>query len=336
MMMDRRRKIILAGAAALVVAAGAAIGLGLFGGSDDEGLALYGNVDIREVDMAFRVPGRIDVISIDEGERVERGELLATLDAASIEARTAEADAAVEQARAQLAKLRSGNRPQDIAQAGARVTAAEAAARNAQADYQRRQALVEPGAVSRDQWAQTVADRDRAAAQLIEARQALSLVAEGARREDIAAAAAQLRAAEASRRGAGTDLEDTRLVAKSDGTVVTRAREPGAIVQPGETVLTLSIDRPLRVRAYVSEPDLSRIGPGMAVTLKADGNPKSYAGTIGYISPRAEFTPKSVETEDLRTDLVYRLRIVVESPDGALRQGQPVTIQVPDARPAAD
>lgn len=333
--MDRKR-LIVGGGVALAVVAAAALGFRLFVGDGDEGLVLYGNVDIREVDMAFRVPGRIDSIAVEEGEAVERGGLLATLDAASIEARTAEADAAVAQARAQVAKLRSGNRPQDIAQARSRVAAAEAAARNAQADYERRQGLVGPGAISRDQWAQTVADRDRAVAQLAEARQALSLVTEGARREDIAAAEAQLRAAEAGRRGAGTDLQDTQLIAKSAGTVVTRAREPGAIVQPGETVLTLSIDRPLRVRAYVSEPDLSRIGPGMSVTLTADGNPKSYAGTIGYISPRAEFTPKSVETEDLRTDLVYRLRIVVENPDGALRQGQPVTIQVPDARPAAD
>lgn len=327
---------ILGGALALVVAAGAAIGLGLFGGPDDDALVLYGNVDIREVDTAFRVPGRIDSISVDEGERVQLGEILATLDAASIEARTAEADAAVAQARAQLAKLQSGNRPQEIAQARARVAAAEAAARNAQSDYQRREALVEPGAISRDQWAQTVADRDRAAAQLAEARQALSLVDAGARREDIAAAEAQLRAAEAGRRGAGTDLQDTRLVAKSAGTVVTRAREPGAIVQPGETVVTLSIDRPLRVRAYVGEPDLSRIAPGMRVTVTADGNPRSYAGTIGYISPRAEFTPKSVETEDLRTDLVYRLRVIVQDPDDALRQGQPVTVRVPGARPAVD
>lgn len=334
--MDKKRRTIVGGALALAVVAAAALGLGLFSGAEDDALVLYGNVDIREVDMAFRVPGRIDAIAVDEGEQVQRGELLATLDAASIEARSAEADAAVAQARAQLAKLRSGNRPQDIAQARARVAAAEAAARNAQADYERRQSLVEPGAISRDQWAQTVADRDRAAAQLAEARQALSLAGAGARTEDIAAAEAQLRAAEAGRRGVRTDLTDTRLVARSAGTVVTRAREPGAIVQPGETVLTLSIDRPLRVRAYVGEPDLSRVAPGMKVEVTADGNPTSYAGTIGYISPRAEFTPKSVETEDLRTDLVYRLRIIVDNPDGALRQGQPVTVRVPDARPAAD
>jgi HlyD family secretion protein len=334
--MDKKRIAILAGIVALVIAAIATGGFGLFGSADDEPLMLYGNVDIREVDMAFRVPGRIDEIAVEEGETVERGAVLATLDTASVEARTGEAEAAVAQARAQLAKLRSGNRPQDIAQARARVAAAEAAARNAQADFDRRQALVEPGAISRDQWAQTVADRDRAAAQLAETRQALSLAQAGARQEDIAAAEAQLRAAEASRRGVRTDLGDTRLVAKSAGTVITRAREPGAIIQPGETVLTLSLDRPLRVRAYVAEPDLSRVAPGMKVTVTADGNPTTYQGTIGYISPRAEFTPRSVETEDLRTDLVYRLRVNVENPDDMLRQGQPVTVEVPVRRPAAD
>ena len=206
-------------------------------------------------------------------------------------------------------------------------------AANAEKDVTRRRALVGPGAISRDLWEQTLADRDRARAQLAEARSALSLLEAGSRREDVAAARAQLRAAEANRASAATDLSDTQLTAATAGTVVTRAREPGAIVQPGETVLTLSIDRPMRVRAYVAESDLSRIGPGMEVLVTADGNPKTYHGTIGHIAPKAEFTPKTVQTEDLRTDLVYRVRIIVDDPDDALRQGQPVTVAVPGARP---
>ena len=138
--------------------------------------------------------------------------------------------------------------------------------------------------------------------------------------------------AKAQRSGAEVDLSDTRLFARSDGTVITRAQEPGAIVQPGATILTLSISKPMRVRAYIGEPDLTRISPGMAVEVMVDGNLRTYKGTIGYISPQAEFTPKSVETQDLRTDLVYRLRIIVTDPDDALRQGQPVTVRVPDAR----
>jgi HlyD family secretion protein len=116
--------------------------------------------------------------------------------------------------------------------------------------------------------------------------------------------------------------------------VLTRAREPGAIVQGGDTVFTLTIDRPLIIRAYIDEPDLGRISPGMAVEVSADGNPRTYHGTIGAISPKAEFTPKSVQTENLRADLVYRLRLLVNDPDDALRQGAPVSVAVPGARPA--
>jgi HlyD family secretion protein len=331
--MNRRRIAILVVIAALVIAAIATSGFGLFRARDDGALKLNGNVDIREVDLGFRVNGRISGIAVEEGAHVKQGQILATLDAATLDSRIAQADARVSQAEAQLAKLRNGNRAQDIAQARARVAAAAAVAQDAERDYARRQPLVEPGAISRDLWEQTISARDKARADLQAAQQALSLMAAGSRREDIAAAQADVRSAIAARQSASTDLSDARLLASTDGVVVTRAREPGAIVQRGETVLTLAIMRPLRVRAYVAEGDLSRISPGMKVLVTADGNPKSYHGTIGYISPRAEFTPKTVETENLRTDLVYQLRIIVDDPDDALRQGQPVSVAVPGARP---
>ncbi|MBV9930058.1 MAG: HlyD family efflux transporter periplasmic adaptor subunit [Alphaproteobacteria bacterium] len=333
--MTRRRLILLALVLAVAVAALATRGFGLIARKEEGPLTLHGNVDIREVDLAFRVPGRIARIAVEEGQKVRAGDELAALDTASLEARIGEAGAQVEQARAQLAKVRNGNRPQDIGQARARVAAASAAAKAAEEQYRRRAALVGPGAISRAVWDQTVADRNRARAQLAEAQQALSLVRTGSRPEDVAAAGAQLRAAEAARTSAATDLNDTRLLAPLDAVVETRAQEPGAIVQAGQAVLTLAMPRPLRVRAYVSEPDLSRIGPGMPVEVTADGNPRTYRGNIGWISPKAEFTPRSVETENLRTDLVYRLRIVVADPDDALRQGQPVTIRIPRARPKA-
>ena len=333
--MNRRIIILIVVVVGLVIAGIATRGFGLFRSTDADGLALYGNVDIREVDMSFRVGGRIGDIAVDEGAKVKRGQPLAALDTATIQSRMAEADARLGQAEAQLNKLKNGNRVQDIGQARARVAAAQAVYENAQRDYARRQPLVGPGAISRDIWEQTVSDRDRARAQLLEAQQGLSLLNAGSRAEDIAAAQADVRAAQATRESAGTDLGDTRLVAASDGTVVTRALEPGAIVQPGQTVLTISIDRPMRIRAYVAETDLSRISPGMKVTVTADGNPKTYHGTIGYIAPKAEFTPKSVETENLRTDLVYQVRLIVDDPDDALRQGQPVTVKVPGARPRA-
>jgi HlyD family secretion protein len=334
--MNRRNIVILVVVAALVAVGIFTNGFGLLRNGAPEGLKLQGNVDIREVDLGFRVNGRIAQIGVDEGTKVQAGQLLATLETDTIDSRIAEADARVAQAEAQFAKLRNGNRRQDIAQARARVSAAAAVAENAQRDFARRQALVGPGAISRDVWEQTISDRDRARAQLLEAQQALSLLQSGSRPEDVAAAAADVRSARAARAGQGTTLGDTQLKASAAGTVVTRAREPGAIVQPGETVLTLAIDRPMRVRAYVGESDLARISPGMAVQVSADGNPKKYKGTIGYIAPRAEFTPKSVETESLRTDLVYQVRIIVSDPDDALRQGQPVTVAVPSARAKVD
>lgn len=332
--MTRQRLILLIVFAVLLIAAFSTRGFGLLG-RDDGPLTLYGNVDIREVDLGFRVGGRIARIPVEEGQRVKQGMLLAELDRASIDSAVAQADARVAQARAELLKLQRGSRAEDVAQAQARFAAAQVAARDAQRDYERRAPLVEPGAISRDVWESTVAMRDRANAQLAEAQAALTLVRTGARREDIEAAKAAVQAAEAARKSVGTDADDAALLASVDGVVVTRAREPGAIVAPGESVFTIAIDRPVRVRAYVAENQLSRIAPGMKVAVTADGNPKRYTGTIGYISPRAEFTPKTVETSDLRTDLVYRLRIVVDDPDGKLRQGQPVTVEIADPAPAA-
>ena len=331
--MTRPRLIALLVLGGLLVAAFATRGFGLLPATDGP-LSLYGTVDIREVDLGFRVGGRIAEIPVEKGARVKAGTLLARLDRSSIDSAVAQADAQVAQAQAQLLKLENGSRSQDVTQAAARVAAARAAADDAERDYARRRPLVEPGAISRAQWDQTVAARTRALAQLDEAQAALSLVRTGARSEDVAAARATVKAAQAARARIGTDLGDTDLRASIDGVVVTRTREPGAIVAPGETVFTVAIDKPLRVRAYVAESQLSRIAPGLKVTVNADGNPTSYTGTIGYISPRSEFTPKTVETSDLRTDLVYRLRIIVDNADGKLRQGQPVTVTVDRPAPA--
>ena len=128
---------------------------------------------------------------------------------------------------------------------------------------------------------------------------------------------------------ARTSLADAELRAPSDGIVLSRVREPGAIVSPSDIVYVLSLTGRVWVRAYVAEPDLGRIHPGMIVEVTTDTAPdKPYKGRIGFISPVAEFTPKSVETPDLRTDLVYRLRVIIDQPDTGLRQGMPVTIRL--------
>ena len=156
------------------------------------------------------------------------------------------------------------------------------------------------------------------------------MLLEGTRSEDVAGARAALDVASARLAATQTALADTRLAAPADGVVLSRVREPGAIVGPSDIVYVLSLTRPVWVRAYVGEPQLGRIHPGMEVTVVTDSAPgKPYKGRIGFISPVAEFTPKSVETPDLRSDLVYRLRVIIDQPDDGLRQGMPVTVQLP-------
>lgn len=332
--MNRRIIIIGVALAALVVAAVFTRGFGLVPRGDGP-LTLYGNVDVRQVDLAFRVGGRIASIAPEEGMKVKAGEAIAALDTATLADALAAAEAQLGVAESEVAKARAGSRPQEIAQAEARVAEAHAGLARAQEDYDRRKGLVETGAVSRQVFDATTAQYKAAQTQLRAAQEALSLARAGARREDRAAANAQAAAVRAARDSARTNLADATLRAPNDGTVLTRAREPGAIVQPGETVLTLTIDRPMRLRAYVGAKDLSRLSPAMRVDIRTDGNARTYSGRISQISPTAEFTPKTVQTEDLRTALVYRVRILVDNPDDGLRQGQPVTVTVPDARPAA-
>ena len=332
--MNRRRIVIAAGVAALLILLFVTRGCGLFGGGD-KALVLHGNVDIRQVDLGFRVSGRIADLPYEEGARVPAGAILGRLDGAPLRDTLSAAEAQIGSAQAALDKQRNGNRPQDVAQAAAKLAEAQANLASAREDYERRADLVKTGAVSQALYDTTLAKYRAAQAQAAAAQQALSLQRAGARREDIEAAEAQRAQAVAQRDKARTDLGDTILRAPNAGVILTRAREPGAIVQPGETVLTLTIDRPMRVRAYVAEPDLTRISPNMAVQVTADGNARVYHGTIGSIAPTAEFTPKTVQTEDLRTDLVYRVRVIVTDPDDALRQGAPVTVSIPTARPAA-
>ena len=297
-------------------------------GKRGEGLRLYGNVDIRQVELGFRVPGRIAEVRVDEGDRVAAGDLLAALDAKPYQDALAKAAAERDVALAAMNKYHAGSRDEDIAQARAQVAQLEAQAENAERLARRRKTLLHDAAVSVEESESAGYSRDALRAELERARKALALQLAGFRTEDVAAAEASYRSAQASVDTAVTDLADARIVCPSDGRVLSRVREPGAVVAAGATVLVVSLDRPVWVRAYVPEPSLGEVHLGMPVKVYTDGRPDApYPGRVGFISPVAEFTPKNVETEALRTDLVYRLRIVVDKPDDGLRQGMPVTVR---------
>jgi HlyD family secretion protein len=305
-------------------------GLGFGSRESAANLTLYGNVDIRQVQLGFRVSGRIAEALVDEGDRVKAGDRLARLDAQPYQDQIRIAEAQVEAARATLQKLEAGPREAEIDQARAMHQERVADQQNAQLAYERSARLRPTGAVSEAALDSAKAARDMAVARTQSSLEALRLLEQGTRPEDIAAARANLQASEASLASAQTALKDATLAAPADGVILSRVREPGAIVGPSDIVYVLSLATPVWVRAYIAEPNLGRIHTGMKVEVFADGAPdKPYGGTIGFISPVAEFTPKSVETPELRTDLVYRLRVVVDQHRNGLRQGMPVTVRIP-------
>ena len=294
-------------------------------------LTLYGNVDIRQVQLGFRVGGRIAALNVDEGDGVEAGQVLGQLDAQPYQDAADGAAAQVARERANLDKLKAGPRPAEIAQARAQLAERAADLQNAEQAFARAQRLRPNDNISQAAYDQSQAAKGMAAARLASSREALRLLEEGTRPEDIAAARASLKAAEANLASATTSLNDAQLRAPAAGVVLSRVREPGAIVSSSDIVYVLSLDKPVWVRTYIAEPNLGRIHPGKDVEVTTDTAPdKVYRGRIGFISPVAEFTPKSVETPELRTDLVYRLRVIIDAPDTALRQGMPVTIRIPN------
>lgn len=236
-------------------------------------LTLYGNVDIRDVALGFRVSGRIDRMQFEEGDTVEKGAVLAALD---------------------KEPLRN-----ELALREAELAEAEAALRNAEKDFERRAELVRRGAISESAYDDALAARDEARARVQTVKARLDL--------------------------ARTNLEDTEIHAPAGGIILTRIREPGSIVATGAPVYTLALVDPVWIRTYVDESDLGQVFPGQTATVRTDSG-DVYEGQVGFISPQAEFTPKNVETTELRTDLVYRLRVIVANPDNGLRQGMPVTV----------
>lgn len=240
-------------------------------------LILYGNVDVRQVDISFRVPGQVEELFFQEGDVVAKGSLMASLNTSPYEAQ--------------------------VAQAAFTTKALKTNLENAEAIFKRRQGLVQMGSISKEDFTNTESTYNQLVAQYTASKAALTI--------------------------AQDNLKYTKTYAPIDGIVLTRVREGGTVVRETEPIYTLSISSPVWIRAFINEVHLGEIAYGMEVEITTD-NPRghAYKGRIGFISPLAEFTPKTVETTDLRTDLVYRLRIYVDEPDTGLRQGMPVTARI--------
>jgi len=299
-------------------------------GQDETRLVLYGNVDIRETDLAFNNSEHIDQLRAQEGDRVRKGQLLATLHRSRLQADVAVAESQVAARKAVLARLEAGSRPEEVRQARAEVAAARARLVDAQVTFERTQTLYKKQAASKQTQDDAQSSLDTARADLKVAEETLALVVEGPREEDIDEARAMLKADEAQLALAQEVLQDTELYAPADGVIRNRILEPGDMASPQTPVFTLALTNPVWVRAYAPETALGKLAPGMSANVSTDSYPgKTYPGWIGFISPTAEFTPKNVETPELRTRLVYQLRVYVCNPQDELRLGMPATVSIP-------
>jgi len=296
-----------------------------------QGLTLHGNVDIRQVSLAFDGSGRIAEVRAEEGDHVRAGAVLATIDTRTFALQIDQATAQIEAQEQNLRRLRNGARPEEINEARSRLATAQAEVTRATDDLTRLQGIAaktQGRGVSRQ-------DLDRAQSAVVtassrtdELRDALRLVESGSRSEDIAGAEAQVKASRAQLALLRHQIELGELKAPVDAVVRSRLLEPGDMATPQRPVLTLALTQPKWVRVYVAETDLGKVRVGLPARIRSDGQSSELTGKISFIASTAEFTPKSVETEELRTSLVYEVRILVDDPTDLLRLGQPVTVEI--------
>jgi HlyD family secretion protein len=361
-------------------------------GEPEDRVQLSGNIELTQVDIAFKVPGKLVERTVREGDWVKQGQLIARIDdvqtqrmraaqAAGVETAqaqlaqtstgmawqkaTLEGDidlrrAEVRQAQAHLDQLLAGARPQEIQQAEAAAADARTAHEQARRDWERAQTLYQNDDISTAQRDQAQSRFNSTAAVVQQAEQRLALVREGPRKEEIAAARAQLSRAQAALRISEANsletkrreqeltarrseveraraqlgvtesqLQDTAVYSPIDGTVLVKSAEVGEVLAAGTTVVTIGdLNRPW-VRGYIKATDLGRVKLGQRVRITTDSFPgKEYWGTISFIASEAEFTPKQIQTKDERVKLMYRVKVDVENPLQELKANMPVDAEI--------
>ncbi len=306
-------------------------------------ITVSGNIEVNEAQMSFRIPGRLEKRLVDEGDTVTTGQLLATLDKTDQALAVARAEASLSLATARLAEIEAGSRSQEIENAKAQLSRALAAEKTtsvqlaqAQVDFKRYQALLKQGGISKKEYDQyntryisAQNNRTEARAGVKSARERLSLLEAGARKETIAQAKAQVRVAEEALKQAQQLEKYTSLYSPMDGVVLSKAAEPGEYLNPASPVVTIGDTKHPWLRAYIQEEDLGRIRLKQQAEVKTDSYPdKAYPGSIIFISDQAEFTPKAVQTFEERVKLMYRIKIQLDNPKGELKPGMPADASI--------
>jgi HlyD family secretion protein len=318
------RRAAMAGLLGLMMAA-ALVGCDSKGAAD--GISLSGTVEAREATLAFQVGGRIAKLLVDEGQKVAAGDEVALLVGEDYALALQRARAEVAAAEAALALLEAGTRSQELKVAEAALEKARAEKRYAEEEVTRLTSLLKKNLTSQDLLDQARLRRDVAISTVSQARQNLLLLREGPRQQEIERARAQLEALRSAAQTAERQHGYTRLTSPVSGIVSLRQAEAGEVVGAGQAVFKVAeLARPW-VRAYLNESDLARVRLGQGARVTVDGLPgKVFDGTLSFISPKAEFTPKTVETRELRVDLVYRVKVELQDPQGSLKLGMPADV----------
>lgn len=305
-----------------------------------------GQVEATDVQVAPEVAGRLIDLRVDEGDRVAAGQLIARLDTADTELALRRAKADRDQAAAQYSLVQAGPRVEDIRQAEAEVASADADASAAQAelasadaDVERFENLLTANSGSRKQRDDAVTRRDVARQRLQgardrtrAAREGLARLRAGSRRQEIEAARARLAAADAQIATLEKALADATIESPVGGIVTEKLADPGELLQPRAPVVVVTDLDHAWANVYVDEPVVPRLRIGQPATVFTDAGGAGLKGTIGYVSEKAEFTPRNVQTAEDRSKLVYRVKVLVDNQAGVLKAGMPVEAELPLAR----
>ena len=287
-------------------------------------IKVSGNIEATEVNVGFKVSGRIVNLYVQEGDWVEKSKVLAKLDDEDVRQRFELARATLSSAQARLDKLMAGSRPEEVRESEAALQQAQFDLENKQTQYERMKALFERQVIPKETFDNAETGFKVAKASLQRVKENYQLVKEGPRKEDIEDAKAQVEQARASLKLAETQLSYTILYSPISGVVLVKSGEMGEVVNPGTSILTLADLENVWLKAYISETDLGRVNWGQEVMVTTDLRPKKvYKGKISFISSQAEFTPKQIQTEKERVTLVYRIKVDIPNPDRELKPGMP-------------
>ena len=276
---------------------------------NENNLTFYGNIDTRTVNVGFRFLGKIENITKDEGEIVKKDEVLVKLDTASLEKSLEELNEKIFASKLELSKLQTGYRQEEILEAKAAMEEAIENLNKTKDTYNRQTNLFKTKSTSEENFTISQLNYKQALATLDKAKALYELRKNGYRDEDIKIQESNLKSLEIQAEKLKIDLNDSVIKAPVDGVILTRFKEIGAITNAGESILEIAKTDEFWVRAYIDEKNLGNIKPGLKMSIQTDSRSENYEGVIGFISPVAEFTPKNIETQELRADLVYSFRV---------------------------